>query len=243
MSTTEISRQLRLLLDSSSQSVTLADVLSHIDIFIRHCTSSAEPDSLLYLLEEELQAIHRDVVNHESLEQTEIFLAVLQHLLPVLSSTSLISAWFELVLRPALREPKLPRNTISHAQDLVIAALEKIDQNHPEKVGDFRRRILDLYLLDAYNEGSQDDVVEWAELPQEQREKRNVWKSNLESILVRFGMEKPHVRLFFKVVIPLKTRSQRNVGFIDSNFPLLRIAFIASATSKPVEPIHFLTIF
>jgi hypothetical protein len=193
MSTTDISRQLRLLLDSSSLSVTLDDVLSLIDDFIHHCTSSTEPDSLLYHLEEELQAVHRDVVNHEFPEQTGVFLAVLQHLLPVLPSTSLISAWFELVLRPALREPKLPQTAILHAQDLVIAALEKTDQEHPGKVGDFRRRILDLYLLDTYNEGSGDDVVEWAELPQEQREKRNIWKSNLESILVRFGVEQPHV--------------------------------------------------
>ncbi|KAI0064641.1 hypothetical protein BV25DRAFT_1869288 [Artomyces pyxidatus] len=192
---TGLVRQLRLLLESSPQALPAPDVYSLVDAFVLECSASHKPEVLLFRLEDELQAIHRDSINLAASEQTETFLTVLRRLEPVLSSTSLISTWFELVLRPALREPKLSRGAVAHAKDLVIEALEKADTNYPDKQGEFRRRILDLYLLDAFNEGSGDDVLEWAELPADDREKRNVWKANLEDILVRFGMDKPEALL------------------------------------------------
>ncbi|KAI0038874.1 hypothetical protein FA95DRAFT_1684484 [Auriscalpium vulgare] len=187
--TTELSRQLRILLENP-QAVAATDVYALVDEFVLECSASSEPEVLLFHLDEQLQAIH-DSCDLSEIAQTEVLLAVLRRLEPVISSTSLISTWFELILRPALREPKLSRRAVDDAVDLVIIALEKEDAAYPEKQGDFRRRILDLYLLDAFNEGSGDDVLEWAELTPEQREKRNVWKANLEDILVRFGNDQP----------------------------------------------------
>ncbi|KAA1469542.1 hypothetical protein DENSPDRAFT_816598 [Dentipellis sp. KUC8613] len=195
MTTTELIRQLRLSLGSSPQAEKLEGVLALVDQFVLECASSPEPEVLLFHLEDELQAVHRDVFHHEQFHQMELFLSVLYHLTPVLSPTSLISTWFELILRPALREPKLPNTAIAQAKDLVLTALKQKDENYSEKQGEFRRRILDLYLLDAFNEGSGEDMLEWADLPQAQREKRNVWKSNLEDILVKFGMDEPQALL------------------------------------------------
>lgn len=189
----ELSQQLRLVLESSPNALSLPDLTLLVDEVVHECTSSSEPELLILDLEEELQAIYHDVIDHDVFEQTETFLSVLSRLTPVFSSTSLISTWFELVLRPALRQPKLPSSAVACAKDLVVTALEKPDENNPEKQGEFRRRMLDLYLLDAFNEASGDDVLEWAKWPQEQREQRNMWKSNLEDVLVRFGLGMPQV--------------------------------------------------
>ena len=44
---------------------------------------------------------------------------------------------------------------------------------------------MDLYLLDAYNESSGDDVLEWAESDDAQKERTACWKTNLEDVLIR----------------------------------------------------------
>lgn len=241
MSTTEVSRQLRLLLESSPHAIAPADLYALVDGFVLECTASDEPEVLLHNLEDELQEIHRDSINHGVYEQTEIFLTVLRRLIPILSSTNLISTWFDLVLRPALREPRLPGLAVAHAKELVLAALEKPDPRCTEKQGEFRRRILDLYLLDAFNEGSGEDVIEWAELPEEQREKRDVWKFNLEDILVRFGLEQPEVSLNPWMVLSAfqVLTKQCHTGAFDTGFPLLRIGIVSPAATWPPEPIHF----
>jgi hypothetical protein len=190
---TEISRQLHLFLEGSSQALPVEEIFALLDNFLTDVNQSEDPRSSICNLENELQAI-RDTLDLGKCKQTEALLSVLRHLEPVLASTSLISTWFDLVLRPALREPCLSHKAITQAKDLVIVALEKPDNRHPEIQGEFRRRILDLYLLDASNEASPEDVLEWADLPREQRDQRKIWKENLEDILVRFGMDQPEVR-------------------------------------------------
>jgi len=190
---TEISRQLRLYLEGSSQALSAQEVYALVDSFVTDVNASDDPESPICNLENELQVI-RDTLDLSECAQTEALLSVLRRLEPVLSSTSLISTWFDLVLRPALREPNLSHKAITQAKDLVIVALEKPDNRHPEIQGEFRRRVLDLYLLDASNEASPEDVLEWADLPREQRDQRKIWKENLEDILVGFGMNQPEVR-------------------------------------------------
>ncbi|KAH7924575.1 hypothetical protein BV22DRAFT_1090648 [Leucogyrophana mollusca] len=192
MSVAALSHQLRQSLEESSNAASLEQGLSAVDAFVIECSSCDESEVLLFQLEEELQTIHNEVVDHTSLSHTALFLAVLYRLRPLLSSTSVISTWFDLALRPALREPKLPTTAVNHAKELVIFATERVDERYPEKVGEFRRRLLDLYLLDAYNEGSGDDVLEWAEMDQGQREKRSLWKCNLQDVLVKLGLQRPN---------------------------------------------------
>lgn len=193
MQNINLPRQVRSVLESLPDALPLHELLILIDDFVLECTSSPEPEVLLFQLEEELQTVHNEVVDHSSLLQTEVFLAVLYHLCPILPSTSVIS-WFDIVLRPALREPKLPTPTVNHAKELIILALQKTEESYVEKVKEFRRRLMDLYLLDALNEGSGEDVLEWAELDEEQRDKRSHWKWNLEDVLLKFGTERPEVR-------------------------------------------------
>jgi hypothetical protein len=178
----------------------LNDLLTLIDDFVLECSSSEEPEVQVFQFEQVLQTIHGEVADYASLQQqqTEIFLAILYHLGPVLPPTSIVS-WFDLALRPALREPKLATQAVNYAKELIVSALQNPHEAHAEKARDFRNRLLEYYLLDAYNEGSGDDVLEWAELNEEERQKRTQWKGNLESILLKFGSERPEVRLNFDI--------------------------------------------
>ena len=202
----ELCAQLRLLLDSAPEAISLNELLARVDTFVLECSASPDSSVLLHQLEDELQAIYDDVVGHALFPQADIFLAFLYHLRPVLPASSIISTWFDLVLRPTLREPKLPLPAVNYAKELIISALDPggnfsaTDEDsaeaekQKERVGDFRRRLMDLYLLDAFNESSGDDVLEWAELDEEQREKKACWKANLEDVLVRVALERPQVR-------------------------------------------------
>ncbi|KAG2157315.1 hypothetical protein DEU56DRAFT_763989 [Suillus clintonianus] len=191
MSITALSHQVRIILEEAPDDARLEHALQAVDEFIRECAVSKEPDVLLFRLEEELQSFHSDTITHNSLQHTEVLLSILYRLRPLLTSISVISTWFDLVLRPALREPRLSTPAVNHAKELIISAADRTDERYPEKVGEFRRRLLDLYVLDAYNEGSGDDLLEWAELDQEQREKRSLWKFNLEDVLVKSGLRRP----------------------------------------------------
>jgi hypothetical protein len=195
MSITALSHQVRIILEEAPDDARLLEqALQAVDEFARECAASKEPDVYLFRLEEELlQSFHSDTITHNSLQHTEVLLAILCRLRPLLTSISLISTWFDLVLRPALREPRLSTPAVNHAKELIISAADRTDEKYPEKVAEFRRRLLDLYVLDAYNEGSGDDLLEWAELDQEQREKRSLWKFNLEDVLVKSGLRRPQV--------------------------------------------------
>ncbi|EAU88254.2 hypothetical protein CC1G_03926 [Coprinopsis cinerea okayama7 len=182
-------RTLRLVLDKVD-TPTLSEVLENVDEFVLECTQSEEPEVQLFKFEEELQSLHHEVTDYSSTYHTEVFLAVLFHLGPILPPTSVIS-WFDLVLRPALREPKLPTASLNHAKELIISALQKTHEAYAVRVHDFRRRLLELYLLDAYNEGSGDDALEWAELNQEEQARRTRWKHNLQDILIAYGGQSP----------------------------------------------------
>lgn len=200
MPNSALPRQVRSALECAPDALPLNDLLTLIDDFVLECTTSEEPEVQVFQFEQVLQTIHDEVADYASLQQKETFLAILYHLGPVLPPTSIVS-WFDLVLRPALREPKLATQAVNHAKELIISALQETHEAHTEKVGDFRRRLLEYYLLDAYNEGSGDDVLEWAELNEEERQKRTQWKSNLESILLRLGNERPEVRLYVGIFV------------------------------------------
>ncbi|KAL0580269.1 hypothetical protein V5O48_001774 [Marasmius crinis-equi] len=184
MELTELSRQVRLVCESA---LPLAELLASADEFAEGSSSSATVSTQL---DQELQSVYDDVVDH-SAAHIQIFLALLFHLRLLLSPESIVSSWFDFVLRPALRLPKLSTIAVQQARELVLLALSSDDEACQKKVLDFRRRVLDLYLYDALNEGSGDDVLIWAELNSVEREKKLFWKSNLEETLIKFGELKP----------------------------------------------------
>lgn len=197
MSTSALFNHLRLALEDPADKFSREQALTAADEFVAGYVSSEKPDVQLSRLHEELQIVYDDAVDHTSLGHVEVFLAVLYHLRSLLPSTSIISTWFDLVLRPALREPRLPTVSVMHAKQLIIFAAENEGSTHPEKVHEFRRRLMD-HLLDAYNEGSGDDILEWTRLDQSQRDKRHLWKNNLEDVIVKFGLNCPVVRALRK---------------------------------------------
>ncbi|KAE9400738.1 hypothetical protein BT96DRAFT_956733 [Gymnopus androsaceus JB14] len=183
MSLYELSRQLRLIFTEAPDAISLAELLSIADSLV------SDPSSVD---SEELQTIHDDVVDHSLLYHAQVLLAVLYHLKAILTPLTIITFWFDIVLRPALREPKLATPSVTHAKELILAALHSDDGRFHEKIREFRTRLFDLYLLDAMNEGSEEDVLEWAELDNAQRDKKACWKSNLEDIMLRFGEIHPN---------------------------------------------------
>ena len=203
----DLCTQLHLYLNASPDALPLEDLLARVDAFVLECSSAtaSESSALLSQLEDELQQIYHEVLGHSLLPHAEVFLAFLFRLKPVLHARSIISTWFDLVLRPALREPKLSLLAINHAKLLILNALDPNSnfmgadgdgaeiEKQKERMGDFRRRLMDLYLLDAFNESSGDDALEWAELEQSQREQKACWKANLEDVLVSVGLERPAV--------------------------------------------------
>lgn len=124
-----------------------------------------------------------------------VFLAILHLLVSEIPPSSLLS-WFDLLLRPALKDTRLPAQSVVHARELVLAILFPVNLNRPtdpDNARDFRRRLFDLYLLDAFNETSEYDALEWAELDEDEQQKSNCWKSNLQHILLHFGSLDPLV--------------------------------------------------
>ncbi|KDQ33186.1 hypothetical protein PLEOSDRAFT_1060852 [Pleurotus ostreatus PC15] len=196
-------RQLRAVLDKN-ESVSLTQLLTTVDDLVL-ATSADSENTNDSDLDDELQTIHDECADH-SPYHLEVFLAVLFHLCPITPPISIISSWFDLVLRPALREPKLPKVAVKHAKELTIHALQQPDPDTSSDDGsragkkampsELRRRLMDLYLLDAFNEGSGGDILEWAELDQEQKESRACWKANLEDILLKYGAEHPQASDF-----------------------------------------------
>lgn len=194
-------RQIQTVLDGVPDALPLDELLILVDDFVVECSSSDAPEGLIVQFHDELEAAFHDSVDYSNVGQVEIFLIILRHIAPVISSTSIIS-WFEVVLRPALREPRLATTPLNYAKQLIVQALKMYQgvysdaiQNYTERVAGFRRRLFELYLLDAFNEGSKDDVLEWTSLEEEERQKRSCWKENLEDILVRYGSENPEVGL------------------------------------------------
>ena len=138
---------------------------------------------------ENLQHLYISSVDHSDLGQFSGFLTLLHALLPVLP-TSIITSWFDLALRPALRTPKLMRGTISKAKELVIHGMSTVEEH---KTQEFRKRIVDLYLLDVFSDSSGEDAVERATMDAEERDRQRCWKLHLEEILLQDGIMRPKV--------------------------------------------------
>jgi hypothetical protein len=233
-----LSRQIRAALEGASP-ITLPELLVQVDEFVVMCSSSPERETLAFQFGEDLQTVHDHVVDHSSLSQTEILLAVLYHLLPVLPSTSIISTWFDLIIRPALREPRLSTAATNHAKELICSALGSADVNKAARVREFRCRLLDLYLLDTHNEGSRDDVLEWARLDQRHREQSKHWKENLEDVLLKSGTERPQVHLVLFcssaecLIIPQDLMTEMHNYFSTPSARLQLLAFFDLFASRP----------
>ncbi|EIN07442.1 hypothetical protein PUNSTDRAFT_105179 [Punctularia strigosozonata HHB-11173 SS5] len=189
LTTTELARRIRELFEDAPDAQTLPEILKEVDTFVLSASTEEDSEGDITDLQEQLQIIHKDAVDGP--QQTEMFLTVLQHLRPILTPSSVVTNWWDLVLRPALRNPQLPGSAAEYAKDLVISAFEDVSGGYIEEVDKFRRQLMELYLLDALNEGSGEEVFEFSAMDEEGRERSARWKANLEDILVRYAISKP----------------------------------------------------
>ncbi|KAG8898751.1 hypothetical protein FRB99_007182 [Tulasnella sp. 403] len=141
-------------------------------------------------LEEYLQEIYMSSIDPADIPQFAGFIAILHQLLPILPSSSIITTWFDIVLRSSFRTPKLPRDSVRRAKELILHGLA--DPTHPKTLN-FRRMIIDLYLLDVLHESSKDDVIEHVSLDSVEQEKQKCWKMNLEETLIADAVQQPKV--------------------------------------------------
>lgn len=191
----DLTKPFRSLLTDPTNETLYNDLITQVDERIGQITTSSDKKQAEADFEEELHKIYDEDVDFTiHILSLELFLQILGHSQSILPVCSIISTWFDLVLRPALREPRLAPSAKEHAKELVVAGL-KDDADFTEKVQEFRRRLVDLFLLDALNETFGSDILEWVELNEQQREKNRLWSENLEDILIRFGLLIPEVRV------------------------------------------------
>lgn len=191
----DLAKSFRSLLADPTNEAFCNDLVSQVDARIGQITSSDDKKQAETDFEEELHKIYdEDVDFSKHVLPLELFLQILTHSQSVVPVSSIVSTWFDLVLRPALREPRLAPSSKEHAKELIVAGLDD-DEDVPEKVQGFRRRLVDLFLLDALNESFGSDILEWVELNEQQRDSNRLWKQNLEDVLVKFGLLMPEVRV------------------------------------------------
>lgn len=105
-----------------------------------------------------------------------------------------VDTWTDLALRPVLKDTRVEPGTLAKAKALIVAALVNVeDEQH---AGDYRRRIMQLYLLDAPSETLVTDSLDMAELEDIERSKRVFFKDNLTEVLVDFALQRPQVSLY-----------------------------------------------
>jgi hypothetical protein len=186
------------LLRSAVQSDTLLDPLVQSDIFNAadvFAKDAAEFHEEIFSSLEEAESELVDI--HRTLEDAHapVFIELLYHLSSVLPSRSILASWFDLALKPALRDSNLSFTINDYAQDIVVEALIREGQDD-DIVSNFRRRLLEYYLLDTVNAETARDIFEWTELSPVEKDERSRWKQNLEQILLKYGRQQPDVRLF-----------------------------------------------
>ncbi|EJD53280.1 hypothetical protein AURDEDRAFT_110965 [Auricularia subglabra TFB-10046 SS5] len=146
-----------------------------------------EDPARLPIVEDMLQDAHRavrtDVPAHHA-----AFVALLA-LEEMRDPAKVVGTWTELALQGVLKHPGLNSATVDAAKKLVVGALTGPDD--AQYVLDYRKRVFQLYLLDAPSDTSGIDAVETAALDDAERERRRIWKENLGDILISFALQKP----------------------------------------------------
>lgn len=152
--------------------------------------SKAGPDAVLEL-EEHLQKIFMASIDQSDMEQLAGFIAIVHTLLPALPAASIITTWFDIMLRASLRIPELPARAVRQARELVLRGLQ--DESHP-KTASFRRMIIDLYLAGTNKDSSEHDALEDVALDPSDVQKQTCWKHNIEVTLLDDAIRHPTVR-------------------------------------------------
>jgi hypothetical protein len=225
---TALTSEVILTLQSSPEPLKVSELIAVVEHFVSQHRDSVD---LIAQADNELEDILAGNFDLSSPWQIEVFVTVLYHLKSILPTRSISSRYFDVLLRPALRDAKLPTSVVRHAKEVILTALEGED-----RVPEFSKRLFDLYLLDAFNESSSEDIMEWAELEQAERERLSFWKSNLEDVLVKSGLSSPKVCTLCMYHSPIL---KFDPGVIYRNIRSLRRTPHASSALHSAEPVSF----
>ena len=224
----EIARQLRVHLGASPPEFLPPEVTRP---FLARLTSSTDCASTIARVEELLQDIYHTDVDHSTPDHACIVVAFLHQIRKQLPAASIISTWFDLLLRPAMREPRIRKDTIDQVQDLVVGALKDSKASN-SKQEEFAKRLLELYLLDAPNLSSGEEALEKVSLDRDERRRRKFWKNNLESTLLAFAVKNPAVSF------SLGSRSQPSnfsTAVLHSSRHCIYRAHVTPPTAAPIQ--------
>jgi hypothetical protein len=184
----DISRRIRVALDSDSPTKNLSDLLTAIDVFIQQQQDAPDP-AVFEQLQDEGEAIYKELVDHSSSANIEAFITIMHAFLPIFEPLHIITSWWDLVLRAALRDPRLSAKALQQVKAVTLRGLIHDSSKAPE----FRKRIIELYLLDVHDETSRRDALEHATMSADERRIQKLWKHNLGDILEEFYAQKPDV--------------------------------------------------
>ena len=196
MSDAELAKQLQGHLEEQKNDQDLFTFFQRLDVRVEELARLSDQDQRKRSFKDILKNVYQKDVDPSNLRHVSIYLELMYHCRKLFSAEAFISNWFDLILRPALREPKLATVHVEHAKELILSSLEP-NEEITEKLLGFRRHLVDLFLFDAYNESSGKDILVWADMDETQREKGMCWKQNLQDILLRFGIEETKVRISF----------------------------------------------
>lgn len=171
----QVTAKLRALLNSTSEPSSPAPI---IEKFLSGQNADAKA------LSEELTLLFRDFTHH-----TPFFIScvyALREKLPTTGDGSIIQEWWDMLLRPAFRDPTLPEEARIQAHAIVSRALDA--DVTEELVHKFHRRLVDLWVYELPND------VEACGMDETELVKVRCWSNNLCQILLRFGCDKPKVR-------------------------------------------------
>jgi len=195
MDVADIAARLRAVFENPPRAA-ISDVIALITVSVREQIGGSPSPSItesFVALEKELLNIYEHSVDHNLAAHLEAFLSVLFTLKQVLPASSVIS-WFD-HLRPALRQPSLLPETKRNLQSLLACALDESTHAAESRSRDFRRRLLQLHIVDAPASGaSAEDIVEEVNQHSSEKLMHSTWRENLESILELDLTTSPDVR-------------------------------------------------
>jgi hypothetical protein len=185
--TSDISRRIRVVLDSDSPTKYLSELVTAIDAFVQQHRD--QETTILKQMQNEIESMYKELVDHSSSENVEAFVSILHALLPVSQPLHIITCWWDLVLRPALRDPRLSAKALQQVKVIALHGLIPDSSKAPE----FRKRIIELFILDVHDEISRRDALEHATMSPNERRIQQLWKHNLGDILEDFYVQRPEV--------------------------------------------------
>lgn len=77
MSSSDLANQLRLVLENSPDAPSLSALLEYVDVFVKARADAPDAEALSLQVEEDLQRVCNDVIDHKVTSQLEAFLSVI----------------------------------------------------------------------------------------------------------------------------------------------------------------------